>query len=157
VGGDVPIDSETFLMTDFVNLKIKLTQSFGCAHENKVCVHIFREVNTRMCMRIYVCIIFLTKKNTHGFVKQGARNWCFTKFVFNDFINYAWTWSASGIRWAGAGQLVHELFPPEKAMMDLNVISENFQHFTYRQITGPGRRPAATSYLCLIWRQMGHD
>jgi hypothetical protein len=62
VGDDVSVDSETLLMTDFVNLKIKLTQSFGCAHEDKVCVHIFREVNTGMCIRIYVCIIFLIKK-----------------------------------------------------------------------------------------------
>jgi hypothetical protein len=32
MGGDVPIDSEALLMTDFVNLKIKLAQSFGDAH-----------------------------------------------------------------------------------------------------------------------------
>jgi hypothetical protein len=38
---DVLIDSETLLMTDFVNLKIKLVQSFGCAHKGKVCVHVF--------------------------------------------------------------------------------------------------------------------
>jgi hypothetical protein len=28
VGGDVPIDSETFLVTDFVNLKIKVSSVF---------------------------------------------------------------------------------------------------------------------------------
>jgi hypothetical protein len=30
--GDVPIDSETLLVTDFVNLKIKLAQSFKYTH-----------------------------------------------------------------------------------------------------------------------------
>jgi hypothetical protein len=28
VGGDIPIDSDSVLVTDFMNLKIKLTQSF---------------------------------------------------------------------------------------------------------------------------------
>jgi hypothetical protein len=28
VGSDVSVNSETFLVTDFVNLKLKLTQSF---------------------------------------------------------------------------------------------------------------------------------
>jgi hypothetical protein len=32
VGDDVPIDSEMLLVTDFMNLKIKSTQSFECAH-----------------------------------------------------------------------------------------------------------------------------
>jgi hypothetical protein len=42
VGGDVPINSETLLVTDFVNLKINLTQSFGGAHRGKVCVCVHR-------------------------------------------------------------------------------------------------------------------
>jgi hypothetical protein len=39
--GDIPIDSETFLVTDFVNLKIKSAQSFKCAHKYSVytCAH----------------------------------------------------------------------------------------------------------------------
>jgi hypothetical protein len=41
VGDDVPIDSEALLMTNFVNLKIKLTQSFGYDHKNKMCVRVF--------------------------------------------------------------------------------------------------------------------
>jgi hypothetical protein len=32
VGDDIPIDNESLLMIDFVNLKIKLTQSFKGAH-----------------------------------------------------------------------------------------------------------------------------
>jgi hypothetical protein len=35
-----PIDSETFLVTDFINLKIKPTQSFKCAHKNMMCAFI---------------------------------------------------------------------------------------------------------------------
>jgi hypothetical protein len=42
VGDDVPIDNEAVLVINFVNLKIKLTQSFGCAHRDKVCVCVYR-------------------------------------------------------------------------------------------------------------------
>jgi hypothetical protein len=45
VGGDVPVNSKTFLVTDFVNLKVKSAQSFECVHRN-----------------IYVCTVFLKKE-----------------------------------------------------------------------------------------------
>jgi hypothetical protein len=32
VEDDVPIDSDAFLVTDFMNLKIKPTQSFRCVY-----------------------------------------------------------------------------------------------------------------------------
>jgi hypothetical protein len=35
------VDSETLLMTDFMNLKIKLTQSFRYAHKVRVCICAF--------------------------------------------------------------------------------------------------------------------
>jgi hypothetical protein len=38
VRGDVPIDSKTLLVTDFVNLKIKSAQSFRCDYKSKVCM-----------------------------------------------------------------------------------------------------------------------
>jgi hypothetical protein len=38
VGDDVP---ETLLVTDFVNIKIKLIQSFEGAHRDRMCAHIF--------------------------------------------------------------------------------------------------------------------
>jgi hypothetical protein len=41
VGGDVPIDSEAILVTDFINLKIKSAQSFGGAHKNRMYMHVF--------------------------------------------------------------------------------------------------------------------
>jgi hypothetical protein len=61
VGGDDPIDSEVFLVTDFVNLKIKLAQSFRGAHRGKVCVRVFIGVSARTCMSICVCTVFLKK------------------------------------------------------------------------------------------------
>jgi hypothetical protein len=38
VGDDIPVDSEIFLVTNFMNLKIKSAQSFGVAHKVRVCV-----------------------------------------------------------------------------------------------------------------------
>jgi hypothetical protein len=43
VGDDVPVDSETLLVTDFVNLKIKSVQSFKDAHKNMMCVRVYRD------------------------------------------------------------------------------------------------------------------
>jgi hypothetical protein len=50
MGNDVLIDSETLLMTDFVNLKIKSAQSFGCAHRGMVCMCVFIEVSVHACI-----------------------------------------------------------------------------------------------------------
>jgi hypothetical protein len=54
VGGDVPVDSETLLVTDFMNLKIKSAQYFRGAHRSRVCVRIFIGVSARTCMSICV-------------------------------------------------------------------------------------------------------
>jgi hypothetical protein len=62
VGDDVPVDSETLLVTDFVNLKIKPAQSFGGAHRGRVCVCVFIGVSARTCMSIYVYTVFLKKR-----------------------------------------------------------------------------------------------
>jgi hypothetical protein len=59
VGGDVPVDSETLLVTDFVNLKIKLAQYFRCTHRGGIYMHVFIGVNAHTCMSICVCIVFL--------------------------------------------------------------------------------------------------
>jgi hypothetical protein len=59
VGSDVLIDSETLLVTDFVNLKIKSAQSFKCAHRDRVCVRVFIRVN--VCICICICTVFLKK------------------------------------------------------------------------------------------------
>jgi hypothetical protein len=54
------LDSESLLMTDFVNLKIKSTQSFRSAHRDRVYVRIFIGVSTHMYISIYVYTVFLT-------------------------------------------------------------------------------------------------
>jgi hypothetical protein len=54
---DVSVDSEVLLVTDFMNLKIKLTQSFRGAHRGRMCVRVFIGV----CMSIYICTAFLKK------------------------------------------------------------------------------------------------
>jgi hypothetical protein len=61
VGGNVSIYSETFLVTNFVNLKIKPIQSFGGAHRGRVCMRVFIGVSDHMCMSIYIYIVFLKK------------------------------------------------------------------------------------------------
>jgi hypothetical protein len=50
VEGNIPVDSETLFVTDFMNLKIKSTQSFECTHRSKVCVHVFTGVSAHTCM-----------------------------------------------------------------------------------------------------------
>jgi hypothetical protein len=62
VGDDVPVDSESLLLTDFVNLKIKSAQSFKVAYKDRVCVRMFIEINTHTCMNIYVFTVFLKKR-----------------------------------------------------------------------------------------------
>jgi hypothetical protein len=57
--GDVSINNEAFLITDFVNLKIKLTQTFEGGHKYRVCVHIFIGVSAHTCMSICDCTVFL--------------------------------------------------------------------------------------------------
>jgi hypothetical protein len=42
VRDDVFVDSETLLMTDFINLKIKTAQSFEYTHKNRICVCVHR-------------------------------------------------------------------------------------------------------------------
>jgi hypothetical protein len=41
VGGNVSVDIKTLLMTNFINLKIKSTQSFKDVHRTRVCARVF--------------------------------------------------------------------------------------------------------------------
>jgi hypothetical protein len=62
VRDDIPIDSETLLITDFVNLKIKSTQSFVLKVLIEVeCACVFIEMSAHTYMNIYVCTVFLNK------------------------------------------------------------------------------------------------
>jgi hypothetical protein len=65
-GGDISVDSETFFVTDFMNLKIKPTQSFGGAHRDRVYVCMFIGVSARTCISICVYTVFLKKSHTAG-------------------------------------------------------------------------------------------
>jgi hypothetical protein len=77
VGGDVSIDSETLLVTEFVNLKIKPAQSFGGAHMGSMCVHVFIGVSVHTCMSIYVCTVFLKKiKDSIIYLSIFKILWC---------------------------------------------------------------------------------
>jgi hypothetical protein len=56
VRGDLPIDSEAFLMTDFVNLKINPTQSFVCAHRGRMCAYVYKaECTYYMSICVVLC------------------------------------------------------------------------------------------------------
>jgi hypothetical protein len=55
VKDDVPIDSETLLITNFVNLKIKLTL-IGIA-----CVYVFRSECSHIYISICIYTVFLKK------------------------------------------------------------------------------------------------
>jgi hypothetical protein len=62
VEGDGPVDRKTLLVTKFINLKIKPTQSFGGTHRSRVCMCVFIRVSAHTCMSIYICTVFLKKK-----------------------------------------------------------------------------------------------
>jgi hypothetical protein len=61
VEGNVPVDSDALLVTDFVNLKIEPAQSFGGAHRDRLCVC----VHSGECSYVYkyLCLYCVSKKN----------------------------------------------------------------------------------------------
>jgi hypothetical protein len=61
VGDDVFVDSETFLVTDFVNLKIKSAQFFRDAHRDRLCVHVFIRVSGSYVYD-YICLNCVSNK-----------------------------------------------------------------------------------------------
>jgi hypothetical protein len=75
VGDDVPVDSETLLMTNFMNLKIKPAQSFRCAHRDMVYAHVFIKINIYTCMIIYIYTMF-KKKFADGLVQIKLLTHC---------------------------------------------------------------------------------
>jgi hypothetical protein len=54
--GDVSVDSETLLVIDFINLKIKSTQSFKCAHRGRMYVRVF--IGEYSYVYEYLCLCF---------------------------------------------------------------------------------------------------
>jgi hypothetical protein len=73
VRDDVSVDSETLLVTDFVNFKIKLTQSFKDAHRNMMYVCAFIDVSDHTCMSICICSMFVEIESIHGLFLTGPR------------------------------------------------------------------------------------
>jgi hypothetical protein len=72
VGCDVSVDSETLLMTNFINLKIKLTQSFKNAHSDRVYMRVFLGINIHMHISIYIYTVFL-KKYSHATASESSK------------------------------------------------------------------------------------
>jgi hypothetical protein len=62
VRGDVPVDSDTLLVTDFVNLKIKSAQFFRDAHRDKMCVRVFIGVSAHTYVYEYLHLYCISKK-----------------------------------------------------------------------------------------------
>jgi hypothetical protein len=57
VGGDVPVNNEALLVTDFVNFKIKSAQFFRDGYRNMICVHMLNELHL-YCVKRMSCVCF---------------------------------------------------------------------------------------------------
>jgi hypothetical protein len=67
VGGDVSVDSEALLVTDFMYLMIKLTQSFEGVYRGIVCVYVFIGVSARTYnVYEYLCLYCVSKKRNRS-------------------------------------------------------------------------------------------
>jgi hypothetical protein len=80
VEDDITVDNETLLVIDFVNLKIKSTQSFGGAHKGSMCVHVFIRVSTHTYISIYICTVFLKK------IGEGVCCFCLQVMKYNKIL-----------------------------------------------------------------------
>jgi hypothetical protein len=59
---DIPVDNVSFLVIDSVNLKIKPSQCFVCAHRDSVRVYMFIGMITDSYVYEYVCFYSVSKK-----------------------------------------------------------------------------------------------
>jgi hypothetical protein len=66
VGGDVSVDNEALLVTDFVNFKIKPTHSFGGAHKDRIYVCVYRDEYSYMYDYLYLYCV--SKKSTLKYI-----------------------------------------------------------------------------------------
>jgi hypothetical protein len=64
VGDDVTVDSDALLVTDFVNLKIKSTQFFECAHMSRICVCVHMTECSYEHEYLCFCTVFVKKRVT---------------------------------------------------------------------------------------------
>jgi hypothetical protein len=87
---DVPIDSEVFLMTDFINFKIKPVPSFKDAHGDMIYVYVFIGMSTNVLYFKIICFFtvcgFWESHRLHSFsqryVVQFQTSAC---YKFSDF------------------------------------------------------------------------
>jgi hypothetical protein len=93
VGDDVLVDNETFLMIDFMNLKIKLTQFFRGAHRGRVYVHVFIWVSDHTYVSMYFSkkAILPNTKKFRGMIKVLSH----TQRNGNGFLMHLTTWNDS--------------------------------------------------------------
>jgi hypothetical protein len=70
VRGDIPVNSDVFLMIDFVNIKIKPIQSFRNTHKGEMYVYVFIKISD---YSICVCTVFL-KNNSLAAGKHRYQN-----------------------------------------------------------------------------------
>jgi hypothetical protein len=79
VEGDVPVDSEPLLVTDFMNLNIKSVQYFKCAHKGMMCVCVY--MGEYSYIYKYMCLYYVLKKwrkyipNDKKATRHIVRNW----------------------------------------------------------------------------------
>jgi hypothetical protein len=88
VGGDVPVDSETVRVTDFVNLKINPAQFFRCAHMNMVCMRVCIYRSECSYMYEYLCLYCVSKKDSR-LNENTQTDSIFVYFLVSREINFA--------------------------------------------------------------------
>jgi hypothetical protein len=96
VGGDIPVDSEALLVTDFMNLKINSTQSFRDAHRGRMYMRMFVELSAHTYMSIYVCTVFLKKTSKRLKSNSQTTSFCHGKwkkchscYAYITWVNYS--------------------------------------------------------------------
>jgi hypothetical protein len=77
VGGDVPVDSESLLVTDFMNLKIKSAQFFGGAHRVG-CAYVYRGE----CSYVYEYLCFKKKRVWSLFYRYFVYSNCVCRVLY---------------------------------------------------------------------------
>jgi hypothetical protein len=65
VEDDIPVDSETLLVVDFMNLKIKPAQSFRDAQRGRMCVYVYRSECSYMYKYLYLYYVSKKKSPLH--------------------------------------------------------------------------------------------
>jgi hypothetical protein len=81
VKDNITVDSEAFLMTYFMNLKIKAAQFFRGAHRGRMRVYVFIEMIAHMCMSSCVYIVFLKKLEYIAGTKIRIQYYCALLFL----------------------------------------------------------------------------